>query len=289
MNAVRTENFNMSPTRPILRYHGGKWRLAKWIISHFPAHGIYVEPYGGAASVLLRKQPAITDVYNDLDNEIVNVFRVLREPSQAEELRRLLYLTPFARSEYDLSMMPAGNPVESARRTIVRSFMGHGSNAVTARHKSGFRGRRDGSAGPERDWKNHCDIVPAFVNRMRRVVIECVPALELISRYDSPDTLFYIDPPYLGKTRTSFKHGYRHEMNAADHEELAERLHNISGMAVVSGYDSDLYNVIYGDWPVVSITSCADSISRRKDGLRKENLWLSPSVSRKKPFRFFWG
>jgi DNA adenine methylase len=262
--------------------------MAKWLISHFPPHRIYVEPYGGAASVLLLKQPSRTDVYNDLDEEIVNVFRVLRNSSQADELRRLLFLTPFARSEYDLSMEPSGDPVEMARRTIVRSFMGHGSNAAIARYKSGFRSRRKGFAGPERDWKNYFDCVPAFVNRLRQIVIECCPAMELIARYDSPDTLFYIDPPYLLESRTSPKNGYRYEMTVADHEELAERLHNISGMAVVSGYDSDLYNVLYGDWPVFSITSHADSISLGKGGFRTEFLWLSPSAQGRKPFRFIW-
>lgn len=126
-------------TRPALRYHGGKFRLAPWIISFFPEHDVYVEPFGGAASVLLQKKPAKSEVYNDIADEIVNVFRVLRDPAQAARLARMVELTPFARTEFELSYELSDDPIEQARRTVVRSFMGHGGGAVYSKHATGFR------------------------------------------------------------------------------------------------------------------------------------------------------
>lgn len=115
------------PRRPILRYHGGKWLLAEWIISNFPPHRVYVEPFGGAASVLLQKRRTYAEIYNDLDGEVVNLFRVVRDDGL--RLRQMLELTPFARDEFKLSYETSDDPIEQARRTVVRSFMGFGSNS----------------------------------------------------------------------------------------------------------------------------------------------------------------
>lgn len=113
-----------APRQPLARYHGGKWILAKWILSFVPEHRIYVEPYGGAASVLLRKPRSYAEVYNDLDGEWVNVFRVLRNPSHARELVRQAYYTPYSREEFETSYLASGDPVEQARRTLFRSAAG---------------------------------------------------------------------------------------------------------------------------------------------------------------------
>lgn len=122
--------------RPILRWHGGKFILAPWIISHLPKHRIYVEPLGGAGSVLLRKPRSYAEVYNDRDGEVVNLFRVARE--RGDDLRRALELTPFSREEFVLSYASTDDPIEQARRTVTRSFMGFGSNSHN--HLTGFRG-----------------------------------------------------------------------------------------------------------------------------------------------------
>ena len=125
-----------APTRPALRYHGGKWRLAPWLLTLMPPHRVYTEPFGGGASVLLRKPRAYGEIYNDLDGEVVNVFRMLRD--RGAELQRLLELTPFARAEFRQAYEPCGDdPIEQARRTIARSFMGFGSSATG--ENSGFR------------------------------------------------------------------------------------------------------------------------------------------------------
>jgi DNA adenine methylase len=127
-----------APTRPVLRYHGGKFRKAPWIIGHFKPHRVYVEPYGGGASVLMRKPRADFEVYNDLDGDVVNVFRVLRDRRRSRALEQLLRLTPWARAEFELSYEASDDPVERARRTIVRCFMGHGTTS-RRKNRTGFR------------------------------------------------------------------------------------------------------------------------------------------------------
>lgn len=266
----------MTVTRPALRYHGGKFRLAQWIIEHLPTHRVYVEPYGGAASVLLRKQRSYAEVYNDLDGEIVNLFRVLRNPAQARELIRLVKLTPYARAEFDESYITAEDPIEQARRTMFRSLAGFSTTGATGRWRTGFRANvtRTGTS-PARDWRNFPDALEAIVDRLRGVVIEHDDAAAVIARYDTPATLFYVDPPYPHSTRYVRWAGeaYAHEMSDDDHAQLAHILMGIAGMAVVSGYNCDLYESLYGDWQRVEHSAHADGA---KD--RIEVLWLSPKV-----------
>ncbi len=251
--------------RPALRYHGGKWMIAKWIISHFPPHRIYVEPYGGAGSVLLRKEPCYSEIYNDIDDEVVNLFRILRE--RGADLKEALRLTPYSREEYKLAMEPAEDPLESARRLVIRSFMGYGSDSIKG--GSGFRANahRKGTV-PAHDWKNYADAMEHLVARLRNVLIENRPALEIIKQQDSADTLFYIDPPYLHETRTKAKR-YRFEMDDHEHIKLALALNELKGMVVVSGYDSPLYRKLYAGWKRVEKPTFADG-----GRPRKECLWI---------------
>ena len=180
----------------MLRWHGGKFRLSSWIISHFPAHRIYVEPYAGAASVLLQKPRAYAEVLNDLDADIVNLFRVLRNNAQAALLIRALKLTPFARAEFEVAYLKTDDPVERARRLIIRSFMGFGTT-VGSKWRTGFRdnAKRSGTV-PAHGWAGYPDALEMAVNRLRGVIIEQLPALQVIRRQDSTETLFYCDPPY---------------------------------------------------------------------------------------------
>lgn len=276
------------PTRPVMRYHGGKWRLAPWIISHFPAHKIYAEPFGGAASVLLRKPRAFAEVYNDLDEDVVSVFRVLRDPELAEDLRERCHLTPFSRLEFGRCYEPTSDPVERARRIIARSFFAHGSTTMMP-NGTGFRAKalRRSTTGA-RDWTNWPAQVPAFVERLRGVVIECRPALELIAQQDSPDTLFYLDPPYVLKTRSSARcdshteRAYLHNLSDDDHRELAEVLHGVEGMVVLSGYGCDLLDELYGDWRRVERAANTDG-----GGLRTEILWISREAAARGQGRLF--
>lgn len=155
--------------RPILRWHGGKWILAPWILRHLPRHRVYVEPFGGAASVLLRKPRSYAEIYNDLDGEVVNLFRVARD--RGDELRRAIELTPFSRDEFTSSYHETPDALEQARRTVVRSFMGFGSNSHNK--PTGFRANSNRSGTtPAHDWKNYPSSLADVIERLRGVCIE---------------------------------------------------------------------------------------------------------------------
>lgn len=262
-----------APTRPVLRYHGGKWRIAPWIISHFPEHLAYVEPFGGAGSVLLQKQRIKTEVWNDLDSNLYNLFRILRDKEKARELINLCALTPFSRKEFTASYEVATNELENARRFIVRSFFGFGSKACLSETQNGFRSFRYTENSPAVDWSTYPEALQKIVVRMSGVVIESEDALSIIRRYDREKTLFYCDPPYVHSTRNLNQGAYRHEMTNNDHIKLADTLHSIQGMAIVSGYDTELYTELYSDWKRVSRIAYADMCSQRT-----ECLWISPQV-----------
>lgn len=269
----------MKPTRPLLRYHGGKWRLADWIISFFPEHRIYVEPFGGAASVLLQKERAYAEVYNDLDGEIVNVFRVLQDPEKRARLIDMLHFTPYARAEFNLAREKTDDPVESARRVIIRAQMGFGSAGAT-KGSTGFRRdteRRYTTAMA--DWVRYPDRLEAIIDRMRGVQIECRPALEVIRTNDRKDALFYVDPPYLHETR-SMDGGtryYRHEMTNADHAYLLAQLINAKGMVVLNGYPSELYANALQGWQMFTKPSRASG--GRGTVMRTEAVWINKACA----------
>lgn len=264
-----------SPRRTVMRYFGGKWILAPWIIEHFPGHRVYVEPYGGVASVLMRKTRAYAEVYNDLDGEVVNVFQVLQDLNSAGHLKRQLKLTPFSRKEFIKSYGLSSDPIERARRTIVRSFMGFGANAVrTDGYKTGFRAdsNRSGTT-PAHDWMNYPDQIKQFTERLRGVVIENRPALQIINQFDAcgrNDTLFYVDPPYV-QTARGKSIGYTHEMDDGDHINLLKRLVEVRNMVVLSGYQNDLYEAHLPDWICYKKDVYADGARPRV-----ECLWLNP-------------
>jgi DNA adenine methylase len=229
--------------RPALRYYGGKWKMAPWIISHLPEHRIYVEPFGGGASVLLRKPRSNSEVYNDIDAEVHNVFVQLRDNGQ--ELKRLLSLTPFSRLEFEEAHEPAAEPIEQARRTIIKAFMGIGTDAIQ-RKSNGFRA--DSKRNCAADWRSYADVIDILIDRLRGVIMECRDYTEVIKAHDSPDTLFYIDPPYVHSTRASATGKYSHEMSDDEHRKLAKILHKVKGKVVLSGYPCDLYDELYADW-----------------------------------------
>jgi DNA adenine methylase len=274
----------ITPTRPLLRWHGGKWKLASWIISHFPPHRVYVEPFGGAASVLLRKPRSYAEVYNDLDDWVVNLFRVLRSEDQAARLKDLLRLTPFARTEFasarELEAAAIGDPVELARRLIIRSFMGFGSNAHNGR-ATGFRANtaRSGTT-PAEDWQNYPDALPALIERLRGVVIEHRDAVAVMAAHDGRETLHYVDPPYMPETRSpankyDLKYRmYRHEIDAVGHARLLDEIGRLRGAVVLSGYACPLYDDRLKDWVRKETTTFADGARPRT-----EVLWLNQACA----------
>lgn len=263
-------------SRPALRYFGGKWRLAPWIISHFPPHRVYVEPFGGGASVLLRKERSRSEIYNDLDTEIVNIFRVLRDPKSNKRLKSLLELTPFSRQEFDDAHENSECQIEQARRCIVRSFMGHGADSLTRGYKSGFRAKSFGSnRDASKDWMNYSRHLPIFLERLSGVIVENRDAKEVMAQNDTPQTLHFVDPPYVWDTRSSMKgqHGYRHEMSNEDHVELIGFLKELQGMVIVCGYPSPLYEAL--GWKSIEKKAFADGAAERT-----EVLWLNAAAEK---------
>lgn len=251
----------------MIRYHGGKWKLADWIISHFPSHKIYVEPFGGGASVLLKKPRSYAEIYNDLDAELVNLFRVARDDGL--KLKEALELTPFARDEFIISYEETECHLENARRTVVKAFMGFGSNSTFK--KSGFRANANRSGTtPAHDWANYPAALTAIIERLKGVIIENKTAIEIMKQHDAQETLHYVDPPYMPETRTGTK-GYRYELTENQHKELLEFACSLSGYVVISGYKNDLYSDILKSWQRIDKKAFADGARERI-----ESLWLSP-------------
>jgi DNA adenine methylase len=227
-----------------LRYHGGKFRLAPWVISHFPAHKCYVEPFGGGAGVLLQKPRSYAEVYNDLDSDIVNLFRVLRDPDLNRQLRDACLFTPYAREEFYDAYEPCETPLERARRTVVRATMGFGSCGAVK--KTGFRADSKRKYATAADcWARYPDNLSAICERLQGVIIENKDAVATMRAHDAPTTLHYIDPPYLPETRVWRGGQYRYEMTPADHEKLLIHAITLRGIVVISGYDSDSITTIW--------------------------------------------
>jgi len=263
--------------RPVLRYHGGKFLLAKWIISHFQEHLHYFEGLGGGGSVLMQKERSRYETYNDLWGTVVNVFKVLRDKDMAAELERVIRLTPYSREEFtacgEVNICGMEDPIEKARLTILRSFAGYGSAATNNKHATGFRTwPRPKGSSPAQDWANWPAQIKLFTDRLQGVTIENRDYRELLPLYDSKETLVYLDPPYPHDTRNMRRGNaaYAHEFTEMDHIDMAERVHRLKSMVIISGYNCPLYDDLYKDWRKVEKTSMADGGRERV-----ECLWIN--------------
>lgn len=266
---------------PPLKYLGAKWMLADWIVAQMPPHKVYVEPFSGSAAVFFRKTPVEIETLNDLDRNVVNFFRVLRD--RPEELIRAIDLTPYARDEYEQGYQPADDPIEQARRFYVASFQTFGATMI---QRSGWRREVKLGRGSSlvSDW-SRLDGLMAAARALKMAQIENRPALDIIREYDSPDTLFYVDPPYVMKTRSGGgKNRYVHEMSDDDHRELASTLHDLRGMVIISGYPSALYDELFKDWRRLEKTTTTNGNSTAL-----ECLWLSPEVTDLRKLPLFAG
>lgn len=257
--------------RPVLKYPGSKWRLADWIISLMPPHKSYLEPFFGSGAVFFRKPPSRIETINDLDGEIVNLFRCIRE--EPEALARAVALTPYSREEYETACRHykaggTGSAVELARLTLVRYCQAHGSSAI---YKSGWKNDRAGReyAYDVRYWAALPDRIADAANRLKEAQIECVPAVDVIHRFRSADVLIYADPPYLLSTRKGRQ--YHVEMPAdRDHVELLDALKAHPGPVILSGYESELYDRHLQGWIKLHRKTLAEGAVPRT-----ETVWLN--------------
>ena len=265
-------------SRPALRYHGGKFRLAKWIMQFSPPHLIYTEAFGGAAGVLLQKPRCHGEVYNDLDEELVSFFRCLQSPVLRDQLVQACTFTPYARSEFELAWEPSQDIVERARRTCIRAQMGFGSAGAT----KGTTGLRIDTmkqySTAQMDWAAYPPVLLDVASRFQGVLIENRTAVEVLLQHDCEETLHYVDPPYVHSSRSLRGNGgYRHEMTDDDHAQLLEVLRNLEGMVVLSGYATALYQDALKGWQMHSTPSRISA--GRGAGVRTEVAWLNPACT----------
>lgn len=259
--------------RPPVAYFGGKMTIADRIVSYLPDHESYIEPYCGSCAVLLAKPHSSAELVNDIDSRLVNFWRVLRD--HPAELEYLIGLTPHARAELAEAREETDDPIEDARRVWVLLTQ---SRTGTLRN-SGWRHYCD-PKGSKFSMPSYLDSyrnrMPATVQRMRGVSLECMPALDLIAKYGKhEDVLLYVDPPYLGSTRSR---GYRFEMRSDnDHEELAEALRGCAASVVLSGYPSELYDRLYADWDRVDIATGTGQSGTWES--RTEVLWSNRALT----------
>ncbi|MBD2090158.1 DNA adenine methylase [Microcoleus sp. FACHB-1515] len=232
-------------------WYGGKFNHLSWLLPLLPEAVHYCEPFGGSAAVLLNRKPSPVETYNDIDGEVVNFFRALRD--NQEELIRAIGLTPFSREELKVAAEQSTNDLsdlERARRFFVRARQvrtGLAQTASAGRWAHCKLTSRAGMAGAVSRWLGSVEGLSEIVQRLLRVQIENAQAIEVIQRYDSEETVFYCDPPYPHDSRGDTK-AYRYEMTDYDHQKLSEVLHEVKGKVALSGYRCKLLDTLYKDW-----------------------------------------
>jgi DNA adenine methylase len=284
-------------TRNPVKWPGGKWRLSGRILAVMQEirHAVYCEPFGGGASILLRKphNPTIRDVYNDLDSEVYWFFRVLREDEDA--LVRAIRLTPFSEEEYKRAYEPCDDPLERARRLYIRLRQGFPGDIPAAFHsgtRSGWRRNNDNITGghqpgqkyggPLKQWQD-VDYLHAAAARLRLIELNNNDWYVVMRKYDRPHTLFYVDPPYLQSVMRGKRSLYGFDFGSEkDHRELSKFLHGVQGLVILSGYPSQLYDELYAGWNTISLID-RDTHNQTTT----ETLWLSPNISRLEQKTFF--
>ncbi|WP_069806040.1 DNA adenine methylase [Thermogemmatispora onikobensis] len=259
-------------------WYGGKFNHLNWLLPLLPKTTHYCEPFGGSAAVLLNREPSPVETYNDLDSEVVNFFRVLRE--QKEALIEAIGLTPFSREEFERACSEASeglSDLERARRFFIRARQvrtGLAQSASAGRWAHCILTSRAGMAGAVSRWLGSVEGLAEIAQRLLRVQIEHAPAIDVIERYDSEETLFYCDPPYPHDARGD-ANAYAHEMSDDDHRRLAEVLHSVKGKVALSGYHCDLLDHLYRDWRCIEAPV---KLCHSKKTPRQEVLWVNYDI-----------
>jgi DNA adenine methylase len=270
-----------STTRKLVAFgwYGGKYSHLDWLLPLLPRIKHFCEPYGGSAAVLLNREPSPIETYNDLDGDVVNFFRVLRDKKEA--LIEKIGLTPFSFEEFSRAISEKNNAnlsdMERARLFYIRARQtrtGLAQVATPGRWAHCRLSSRAGMAGAVSRWLGAVEDLPLIAQRLLRVQIENRPAIEVIKRYDSPETLFYCDPPYPHECRGD-SNGYGYEMTDAEHKELAELLHLVKGKVAISSYFCNLMDKLYGDWKFIEAPEKKCHSVKKP---RKETLWVNYEI-----------
>lgn len=251
----------------VLKYPGSKWSIVDWIISFFPEHHSYLEPFAGSAAVLMNKSRSNIETINDLDSNVVNLFEWIKK--DPERLAREIYYTPYARQVYEEAFNRIqSNSLYKAVNFYIRCQMGHGfrTNGEKVGWKNDVQGREKAYAA--KDWTELPERIMGAAERLRGVQIECRPAVDVIQRFNYRNVLIYADPPYMLSTR----HGkqYRCEMDDQAHNDLLDALMVHKGPVLLSGYESDLYNERLRAWHREETTCYSQAGSKKR-----EILWMN--------------
>ncbi len=265
------------PSRKIIAFgwYGGKFSHLDWILPLLPEAHHYCEPFGGSAAVLLNRPPSPVETYNDLDGEVVNFFRVLRE--RRDDLIEMIAFTPFSREEYYLAISDQDDdvsPLERARRFFIRARQARTGLAQTAtlgRWANCKNTSRAGMSGVVSRWLGSVESLPEIALRLLRVQIENRPAADVISLYDDDRALFYCDPPYPHSARGDSR-AYGYELSDDEHADLAKQLRQTKGKVALSGYRCDLLDTLYSDWNL-HLAPAKQSHAIKKT--RQEALWTN--------------
>ena len=250
----------------LLNYPGSKWKMAETIISLFPEHKNYLEPFAGSLAVFFNKEKDICETINDLDGRLINLYKQMRE--QPDKLAEAVALTPYSRQEQLLSYEITSNELEDARRMMVRLWFSIGGKTS---HHSSFK-RNTTWRGPynTQSWKKVPEIILEAAERLLDAQIENRPAIQLIQEFDDSETLIYIDPPYLKSLLSSSY--YQYEMVDEQHIELLDALKKSKSKVILSGYESELYNDSLKGWHKMTIPTATFSGKKQN-----EVLWLNYS------------
>lgn len=256
-------------------WYGGKYSHLNWLLPLLPQTTHFCEPFGGSAAVLLNREPSPVETYNDLDGEVVNFFRVLRE--QKEALIEAIGLTPFSRQEFAKAISEPRDglsDLERARRFYILARQvrtGLAQKASNGRWAHCRLTSRAGMAGAVSRWLGAVEALPEIAQRLLRVQLENDLAANVIKRYDDVQTLFYCDPPYPHSSRGD-SNAYAYEMTDQEHVELADLLRNVKGKVALSGYHCDLLDELYDDW------TCIEAPAKKIHSVKTERvevLWVN--------------
>ena len=276
----------MAPNKKITKrkliafgWYGGKNSHLGWLLPLLPKCRHYCEPFGGSAAVLINRGPSPVETYNDIDGDVANFFRVLRD--HTDEILKAIALTPFSREEFRIAIKSSGeelSDIERARRFYVRARQvrtGLAQTASNGRWANCLNTSRKGMSGAVSRWLGSVEGLSQVAERLLRVQIENSEAIDVIKRYDSDNTLFYCDPPYPPEIRGDIR-AYGYEMDSIDHRDLAAILKNCKGKVALSGYKCNLLDELYSDWDCIKapIKNC-QSVKRP----RQEVLYVNYDVA----------
>ena len=261
---------------PPLNYFGGKWKSAPWYIENMPPHKTFVDLFGGGCNIILRKPRSKYEIYNDLDGEVINFFRIIQNPDTCQKLFRLLKRIPYAREAFYDAYNPTDDTIQRAANLAIKSHMSIHVSAMWKGKGSNFHSTTRSSRFHATTWIKFQRTIPQVRQRLQGVVIENKDAIKLIPQFDYPDTLFFADPPYMPETRKGASYGC--EMTPEQHAALLDALIQAQGNAMVCGYDNQLYREKLAGWKL--LTRKGQAMMSGHKG-RIECLWIKMPMEEK--------